>query len=292
MTKGWHMNKKFTTWIILWMNNPEDTVTFASIDHMARLFILLMIMWFVYYINRIYIRIINSNKEQVMLEKLLNQVSNMFLYMDEETIDHKIMEAIEICGNYFSLENVHLAFLDANKKPDKTYEWYASELDQENCKCTKEKLESLVSFIYPDKIEAEGHLFVSSFSKTPVESSAVDFLQSMGLKSLIVKPLNEKNEIVGILCFGSFQRVLKFGERQRQTLGLITHLISDVWTKSETEKKLYYQAHYDTLTGLLGKAIFLNKLNQAIDKAKESNLLVGILYLDIDEFIIITPQME
>lgn len=31
-----------------------------------------------------------------MLEKLLNQVSNMFLYMDEETIDHKIMEAYDL----------------------------------------------------------------------------------------------------------------------------------------------------------------------------------------------------
>ena len=54
------------------------------------------VLYWRYYINRIYIRIINSNKEQVMLEKLLNQVSNMFLYMDEETIDHKIMEAYDL----------------------------------------------------------------------------------------------------------------------------------------------------------------------------------------------------
>ena len=281
----------FATLICLWVTTPVMNVKFSPIDHVARIIILVIIMWFVYYINHTYVDIINENREKVMLEKLINQVSNLFLNINETNIDEKMVESIRICGNHFKLENVHLVFLSTEMEPDKSYEWYASETDRINCGCTKEKLEKLISEAYPNKLDPQGSLFIADPKISVEDGSIVKFLESMGMKSMIIKPLSEKNEIIGILCFGSFRRIMKWGEQQQQPVNLLTHMITDMWTKLEAEKKLYYQAKYDALTGLPNRMTFFEHLSRAISMAEQSDKLVGVIFFDIDEFKAVNDSM-
>ncbi|MCX6076492.1 MAG: EAL domain-containing protein [Campylobacterales bacterium] len=52
----------------------------------------------------------------------------------------------------------------------------------------------------------------------------------------------------------------------------------------EQTKSLEYLAHYDSLTGLPNRILFLDKLKQAIRKAKSGNENATILFLDLDRF--------
>lgn len=47
---------------------------------------------------------------------------------------------------------------------------------------------------------------------------------------------------------------------------------------------LHYQAHYDTLTGLPNRMLFMDRLDQAIIKAKRNDNKVALVFIDVDKF--------
>ncbi|MEW8985462.1 MAG: EAL domain-containing protein [Bacillus sp. (in: firmicutes)] len=270
----------YATLIWLWTKVPVLNMTFSSVDHLSRITILTIILWFVFYINRTYIDIINVNKEKIRLEKLLNKISNLFLITNETNVDQIMYEGIRLCGEHFNLDCVHVLFVSKEREPD-SYKWYASRAAISERQCTLEKLQDM---IYADKLVPEGCLFKAD-SKTSAENEPIaKLLETMGIKSLVIKPMRGKNETIGILCLGSTERILTWEEEEQQTGNLIVHLITDIWAKLESERELSYLANYDALTGLPNRVSFFKQLFHEINKAEKNDKLVGVIFIDIDEF--------
>lgn len=59
----------------------------------------------------------------------------------------------------------------------------------------------------------------------------------------------------------------------------------------ESEKKLYYMAYYDSLTGIHNKDWFIENLNSAIDFARENNYMLGVIFADMDSFKAVNDTM-
>lgn len=59
----------------------------------------------------------------------------------------------------------------------------------------------------------------------------------------------------------------------------------------ESEKKLQCMAFYDSLTGLPNKALFINRLDQAIYTARRNASLIGVMYIDLDSFKSVNDTM-
>lgn len=53
---------------------------------------------------------------------------------------------------------------------------------------------------------------------------------------------------------------------------------------SQSQQKLNHMAHYDTLTSLPNRAYFYRLLSKAILEAKENDTLIGVMFIDIDNF--------
>ncbi|MDJ0740888.1 MAG: EAL domain-containing protein [Gammaproteobacteria bacterium] len=53
---------------------------------------------------------------------------------------------------------------------------------------------------------------------------------------------------------------------------------------TEAERELEHLAHHDALTGLPNRALLRRRLGEAIDNAAGSELLVGLLFMDLDRF--------
>jgi diguanylate cyclase (GGDEF)-like protein/PAS domain S-box-containing protein len=61
-------------------------------------------------------------------------------------------------------------------------------------------------------------------------------------------------------------------------------LFSDITKKKEADELIWRQAHYDALTGLPNRAMFQDRLEQAIKKADRNDTRIALLFLDLDFF--------
>jgi len=61
-------------------------------------------------------------------------------------------------------------------------------------------------------------------------------------------------------------------------------IFSDITVNKEQQKALEFMAHYDVLTQLPNRSLFVDRFNQAIAHSKRSNTLLAICFLDLDEF--------
>jgi diguanylate cyclase (GGDEF)-like protein len=73
----------------------------------------------------------------------------------------------------------------------------------------------------------------------------------------------------------------------KDTRGKITHYIgifTDNTNQKRTEERLYHLAHYDALTDLPNRALFQERIEQAIKRAARENHWVVLLLIDLDRF--------
>lgn len=57
------------------------------------------------------------------------------------------------------------------------------------------------------------------------------------------------------------------------------------------EERLYHQAHYDTLTNLLNRALLKDRLEQAIARARRNDTSVGVIFIDLDRFKLVNDSL-
>ncbi|MBK8972963.1 MAG: diguanylate cyclase [Hahellaceae bacterium] len=69
--------------------------------------------------------------------------------------------------------------------------------------------------------------------------------------------------------------------------GAITHyvcILEDISLQKSQEARIYYQAHFDALTGLANRFLVVERLNLAIAEARQANQKVAVLFIDLDDF--------
>jgi diguanylate cyclase (GGDEF)-like protein/PAS domain S-box-containing protein len=66
-------------------------------------------------------------------------------------------------------------------------------------------------------------------------------------------------------------------------IGVIT-ACEDITGRKDTEKKIKHLAYYDTVTGLPNRALFMDRLRQALALAQREGRELALLFLDLDNF--------
>ncbi len=61
-------------------------------------------------------------------------------------------------------------------------------------------------------------------------------------------------------------------------------IIDDITDRKRSEERLAFLAQYDVLTGLPNRALFYDRLRQAVVRARREQSMVGLLFLDLDRF--------
>ena len=60
--------------------------------------------------------------------------------------------------------------------------------------------------------------------------------------------------------------------------------VRDITERKQVEEKLHHLAHYDVLTGLPNRTLFLDRLGQEIKKSNRKGNALTLLYIDLDQF--------
>ncbi len=68
-------------------------------------------------------------------------------------------------------------------------------------------------------------------------------------------------------------------------------MIEDISARKQTERELIQLAHYDTLTNLPNRALFRDRLTQALAQAHRSRGMLAIMFLDLDRFKLINDSL-
>jgi diguanylate cyclase (GGDEF)-like protein len=118
-------------------------------------------------------------------------------------------------------------------------------------------------------------------------SNGAEFIKAIRLQDdnqhiPIIMMTGEGNEkvAVDIMRSGAQDYLIK-GE---MTAELLNHGIKNAIQTCGLQDQLQYLAHYDTLTGLLNRALFLDRLQSAVDKCARYKNSCSVLYIDVDDF--------
>jgi diguanylate cyclase (GGDEF)-like protein len=110
-----------------------------------------------------------------------------------------------------------------------------------------------------------------------------DACRRVGLRSMVVAPLDHEGTTLGVLKILS-RRQAAFGARETRILELMTELVAAALFhgSQSTTDELFYRATHDHLTGLANRAFFFDRLLHHLAVASRNGTCVGILNLDLD----------
>lgn len=114
------------------------------------------------------------------------------------------------------------------------------------------------------------------------------------LKSLRRRKLGESIAVIIIADEGEcdartavefiHQGAQDFLVRQDITAHRLFSSIDDAIDQCEFQKNLIHLAHYDHLTGLLNRGLFMDRLQHTVNQSVRSNTTCSLLYIDVDNF--------
>ncbi|WP_427978667.1 diguanylate cyclase domain-containing protein [Agarivorans sp.] len=111
----------------------------------------------------------------------------------------------------------------------------------------------------------------------------IEACRKIGLRSMLVLPLNHLGVTVGVLKVISFE-INKFGEEDIFILNLLTETIASMMFLAERYDRnaLFIKATRDCLTGLANKAFFMDRLRTTLLTRNESSRPLAIVICDLD----------
>lgn len=107
--------------------------------------------------------------------------------------------------------------------------------------------------------------------------------QRVGLRSMIVMPLKHKGVTVGVLKAISTQTG-KFGEQDMKLLGMLSEVVAAAmyFSVKYDSDNLFIKATHDGMTGLANRALFMDRLRNAVARASREQRPSGVLMIDMD----------
>ena len=79
--------------------------------------------------------------------------------------------------------------------------------------------------------------------------------------------------------------------RGDRTVGGVVLTLRDVTEQHQLEQELKHQAYHDALTGLPNRVLFADRAADAIDHAHRTERVVGMLFVDLDDFKVVNDTM-
>ena len=110
-----------------------------------------------------------------------------------------------------------------------------------------------------------------------------DSKQALSGGSLSI-PLVSKNAVLGILTLEKTIPESAYDEKDKDLLEFVATQVASMVERKKAAEKLRYLAHHDPLTGLTNRALFYDRLENALRSAARNHNRLALLYLDLNEF--------
>jgi len=162
-------------------------------------------------------------QKRLRFEKVISSISSHFMGMYE--IDEAVDRSLEDMGTFSGASRAYLFLVrDKGKRMDNTHEWCDKGVGSE-----KDDLQDLPTDAFRwwmGKLNQGEVIHVPNVDELPKEASAEkEILKAQGIRSVLVFPVQRRNELVGYLGFDNIKHSGEWKEDDINILRLSSHII-------------------------------------------------------------------
>jgi diguanylate cyclase (GGDEF)-like protein len=137
---------------------------------------------------------------------------------------------------------------------------------------------------YARRVLDSGQPFVSEDLSRDRRVQAPQLLLVRGIVSGLAVPVRGAASTLGVLALHSCRRRRFSGEEVAAAMALAT-VVATAWEQAAQHEQVAHQAMHDSLTGLPNRALFLDRLEQALSRrSRGSSGAPAVLLIDLDHF--------
>ncbi|MCK9372763.1 MAG: EAL domain-containing protein [Sulfuricurvum sp.] len=141
---------------------------------------------------------------------------------------------------------------------------------------------------YFDTLLRGGIIDVQDAQHDPRTSEFTEtYLKPLGIQSMLDMPIIQNGKVIGVVCCEQVGSLRGWKPEEQEFMLTIANSIIvsiEIDKRKKTEEILAYQAHHDELTHLYNRALFTDRLEHAIKKARRAQSQVAIMFMDLDHF--------
>ncbi len=136
---------------------------------------------------------------------------------------------------------------------------------------------------------AEDRLMV--FGSHAPDGSSIPDLKGVDVQAAMAAPVREEGRVIGSLVTASRRPGRTYSSDEQDVLLAFAGHASLALTDAKMVATTLHQAFHDPLTDLPNRALFVDRLEQALRRARRSRGRVAVLFLDIDRFKIVNDSL-
>jgi diguanylate cyclase (GGDEF)-like protein len=279
------------TQTLVWLYSFGSSTHVDVFNYISRIVIFAIIFLIVSYINKIYISKLKENAYQIGFQRLISEVSFNFVGINQSNFDEMATDMLKRIGRFFQVNRTCVFLFNLENNTMKyIYEWCDLTLESQ-----KDTLQDMPFKIYPwllEQFKNNKMVYIENINKIPDEASDMkELLSQQNIKSLILFPIEGKENSLGFIGITSNVMMQKWSDEHIKQLTILANLFADGLFKVKTEKEIEFMAYYDTLTELPNRVLFTDRVNQAIHLAKRAERFIGVIFIDLDNFKTVNDTM-
>lgn len=97
-------------------------------------------------------------------------------------------------------------------------------------------------------------------------------------------PLKTRNGTIGLLVLQSYTEQGRYTEQDEALLDFVSTQVAAAIERQQMHTRLLHMAQYDALTNLPNRALLMDRLQTALDRARRGQTQLSLLFLDLDDF--------
>ncbi|MGM0500092.1 MAG: HD domain-containing phosphohydrolase, partial [Bacillota bacterium] len=226
-------------------------------------------------------------KYQHKFTQTLAEISTDLLETNSINIDRKINHSLEKIGKFFEVDRSYIIQLSEDEFLSNTHEWC-----KKGIKSEKENFQQIPLYNFSwslRKLYQNQHLNISDVDKMSENAEAEkETIKALGVKSLVIIPMYNENELFGFFIFDTVKNKRKFSDEEIRLLKIFTDTIINAFSKYINDKKIRELTYKDRLTGLYNRRFFEEELDR-IDTKRQ--LPISIIVADINGLKIINDSL-
>ncbi len=229
------------------------------------------------------------DKPQNYLIEFQNRVLDIvfnFMSVDSTSYDKQVDKLLESIGTFFDVDRIYLFTID-DEYQTMTYSHEWCDTGVEPLIDTDAALGLLLES-YPwwmEQLDRHGLVHVQDVSSMPPEASEEQKrLQKNDVKSIVSVAIKVKNKIVAYIGIDSVESTKKWTEEQIHLIHLMADILAKGIAQMNYAKEVNFLAYHDPLTELPNRVLLIKKLTEEIHIANQENTLIGLLFINVDEF--------